>query len=227
MKTTQFVSIGHPDKVADYISQALLDYCIAKDPYCRYAVQVMIKGDTVILGGQLTINFDLSFEDIQKIVKQAIQEVGYTVAYQKAWGETNTIASENISVITRLTMQSPDISQGVNADGWGDQGIFWGMAVDKPQQNFFPLDKYLAQKIGRHLYSNANVFGGLDIKTQVSVDSDDKITEVVVAIPMLYKHSKQDILNYLEFQLKDYVKSPDFKVIINGTGKYVQHRTHS
>ena len=126
-------------------------------------------------------------------------------------------AYEVIIVTTHIGQQSTDISQGVDADGWGDQGIFHGMAVNNPKTNYMPLDWFLARKIGKHLYDIR--YAGIDIKTQVTTQ-DDTPEEIIVAVPMLMKHNKQDIANAVQFCCEG---NKDYKLVVNGTGKFVKH----
>ena len=217
LKTSEWVSTGHPDKMADFISSYLLDRYLERDPKTRYAVEVQIKGEFVTLGGEVTSEAHFSEEDIAAFVRAAVNQIGYTASYQKHWGKENTIRGDNVVVTQHITAQSPDIAQGVNASGWGDQGIYWGMAVNSPETDFMPCDWWLARKIGKHLYDNR--LAGLDIKTQVTMD-DDKIDEVVVAIPMTNRHYDYDIANAVKFCCDG---KSDYRFTLNGTGRFVKH----
>ena len=117
-----------------------------------------------------------------------------------------------------VSQQSADIAQGVNRDGWGDQGIFWGMAVNDPQRGYMPKDYWLARKVAQSLYERG--FGGLDVKTQVTVE-DGLPVECVVAIPILPECEEAatgTIRNFVQSML-----GSDCRVIVNGTGRYVTH----
>lgn len=217
IKTSEWVSIGHPDKVADYISCYLLDRYLERDPRTRFAVEVQIKGDFVTLGGEVTSEVDFSTQDISRFVRNAIADIGYTREYQEVWGRENTICADDILVSSHIGNQSPDIAQGVDADGWGDQGIFWGMAINNPETEYMPEDWFLARKIGRNLYSDGVV--GVDIKTQVTMNNG-KPEEIIVAAPSR--------LEYAEGYIADVVKcccdgSSKYNLVINGTGHYLQH----
>ena len=217
LKTSEWVSTGHPDKTADFISSYLLDRYLEKDPMTRFAVEVQIKGPWVTLGGEITSKAKYSEEDIVAFVRAAVTQVGYTKAYQKRWGADNAICADDIVVTPHITTQSPDIAQGVDAFGWGDQGIYWGMAVNSPATDFMPPDWWYARKIGKHLYDNR--LAGLDIKTQVTME-DDRIDEVVVAIPMTSRHYDYDIANAVKFCCGG---KNDYKFNLNGTGRFVKH----
>lgn len=121
LKTSEWVSTGHPDKMADFISSYLLDRYLEKDPMTRYAVEVQIKGLWVTLGGEVTSKANFTGEDIAAFVRAAVNQIGYTSVYQKRWGKENTICGDDIVVTPHISLQSADIAQGVNNDGWGDQ----------------------------------------------------------------------------------------------------------
>jgi len=216
-KTSEWVSLGHPDKMADYISCFILDRFLEKDPMTRYALEVMIKDNIVTLGGEITSTAQYSAEDIAAFVRIAVNQIGYTRAYQLFWGEENAISGNNVLVAEHISQQSPDIARGVNKSGWGDQGIFWGMATNTPETDYMPKDWWLARKIGLHLY--ATRYAGIDIKTQVTM-KDDRIDEIVVAIPMNHRHFDADIANAVAFCC-DGIR--EYKLHINGTGKFVKH----
>lgn len=216
--TSEYVSLGHPDKVADYISEYILDQYLKRDPATRYAVEVQLKDNFVSLAGEVTSLADYTQDEIAQFVRDAICDIGYTHDYALAWGAENTLDGSEVIVVQHISRQSPDIAVGVDNDGWGDQGIFWGMAVNDPEHDYMPLDHWYARKIGKHLFDNR--FGGLDIKTQVTV-KDGKATECVVAIPLMEERETQSLK-----EIANYVKSvlgSGCRLIINGTGSYVIH----
>ena len=126
IRFSEYVSLGHPDKIADYISQYLLDRYIEQDPDTRYAVEVQIKNFKVTLGGEVSSKAQFSDAQIAAYVRQAVNDIGYTREYMMKWGAENTICGDLLEVTTLIRQQSPDIAQGVNNNGWGDQGIFFG-----------------------------------------------------------------------------------------------------
>jgi len=216
-KTSEYVSTGHPDKVADFISCFLLDRYLEQDPMTRFALEVMIKDNIVTLGGEITSRASYSEADIAALVRVAVNQIGYTRAYQLLWGEENTISGDNILVGMQISQQSPDIAQGVNCGGFGDQGIFWGMATNTPETGYMPKNHWLAKKIGKHLYDSR--YAGIDIKTQVTMQ-DDKIDEITIAIPMKEQHSEATIADMVAFCCDG---RRDYKLHINGTGKFLRH----
>ncbi len=215
--TSEYVSLGHPDKVADYVSSYILDRYLERDPQTRFALEVQIKDEFVTLGGEITSNADFTAAEITKFVRNAVNEVGYTAAYQKRWGMSNTVCGDELDVAMHIGKQSPDIAQGVDNSGWGDQGIFWGMATNTPETGYMPYDHWLAKKIGKHLFDIK--YAGIDIKTQVTA-LDGKPEEIVVAIPMQGNHSNQDVANAVKWCCNGY---DGYKLTVNGTGRYVKH----
>lgn len=215
MKISEYVSLGHPDKVADYITTYILSEALKQDPKTRYAVEVQVKDNYITLGGEVTTNAVL---DYPKLCREAVIEIGYTPEYAKVWGKENTIDPDNLKVIAHISEQSNDIKQGVDAEGWGDQGIFFGLAVNKPETNFLPLDYYYAKTLCHHLYNyakkNYHTFG-LDIKTEIVMD-DNKIKKVIVAIPCRDESKLSEINQFIT------PLNPE-SVVINGTGCYVKH----
>lgn len=222
MRTSEYVSLGHPDKIADYISEYILDRILEQDPNARYALEVQIKDKFVTLGGEITTKASISAE---KWVKEAVEEIGYTKKYAEKWGKENTICSDDLQVRVLFSTQSPDIAQGVNRDGWGDQGIFFGYAENNPDTNYMPLDHFLAKELNNILYNKAKKegIGGLDIKTQITLDDDDMIEEIIVAIPAKDKKEFDKIKRIVETWAAKKNITPTTKTIINGTGKYIKH----
>lgn len=223
-KTSEWVSLGHPDKVADYISEYILDRLIEQDPETRYALEVQIKGNHVSLAGEVTTKAKINYEDE---VRNAVKEIGYTKIYQERFGKENTICSDDIKVSAHISMQSPDIAKGVDKEGWGDQGIFFGYYCDETPTGH-GLDYSLARQIGKNLYLFALVQEelGLDIKTQVTISSengkDHEVEEVIVAIPMAPGKEKQ-ATKIVKNVIKSFEQCKDANIIINGTGTYCKH----
>ena len=116
LRTSEWVSLGHPDKIADYISSYLLDRHLERDPKTRFAVEVMVKDQIVTLGGEIASEADFSDDEITQFVRNAVNEIGYTRMYQEKWGRENTICGDQMEVYPLLGRQSPDIGQGVERD---------------------------------------------------------------------------------------------------------------
>ena len=212
-KTAEAVSLGHPDKTSDYISSYILDRMIEQDKAVKYAVEVMLKDNTVILGGEIKGN--VSLDKLKDYVLKALEEVGYTQNYAKIWGKY-AIEPEKIKVINLIGQQSAEINQGVEQDGWGDQGVFVGYACQG--EGMINRELYLARKLNRALYQKAlqSKHLGLDIKTQITLDDEGKIETAIVAIPMLKTE------NLTQFVIDTLGEKPK-NIIINGTGAYTYH----
>ena len=213
IKTAEFVSLGHPDKTADFITSYILDRLIEQDCSVRYGVEVMIKDNTIVLGGEVSGNVVL--DKLEVYIKNALRKIGYDEKYAEIWGD-KAINVNKIQIINLINCQSSEIAQGVNKDGWGDQGVFVGYATQG--EGFINKELFLARKLNRALYEKAKYSDnlGLDIKTQITIDDNDKILTAVVAIPMIKEENLEEfICNILE-------EIPQ-KLIVNGTGKYTCH----
>lgn len=216
MQVSEYVSIGHPDKVADYISQYLLDRYIESDPDTRYAVEVQIKDAFVTLGGEITSKKTFTAEQIANFVREAVAEIGYTQEYQDKWGSCNTISADNIVVSTHIGQQSSDIAVGIENKGWGDQGIFFGMCkYDICDTTGMPLDHSMAKRLCHELFYSG--LGGLDIKTQITTEGRD-FKQVIVAIPVMEECELPKIKSFVRDNIQG-----DYDLIVNGTGIYRQH----
>ena len=212
-RTAEYVSLGHPDKIADYISSALLDDCLRQDKHVRYAVEVMVKNNNIVLGGEVTGNVKLNH--VKAIVKKALRQIGYDETYHKQW-QDNAIDITNLKITNLISAQSAEIGQGVDADGWGDQGVFVGYA--EKGEGLINHELYLAKKLNNALYQKAlkekNL--GLDIKTQITLDENNNIKTAIAAVPML---KKEDLSKFI---IKTLGQKPE-NLIINGTGNYTCH----
>ena len=214
LRTSEWVSLGHPDKMADYISSYLLDRHLEKDPKTRFAVEVMVKDNIVTLGGEVTSEADFSDEELTRFVRKAVNEIGYTREYQDRWGRENAVCGDEMEVYPLIGRQSPDIGQGVDRDVWGDQGIFHGMALDRPSSGNMPRDHYLARKLGMALFKSG--LGGLDIKTLVATE-DGNASHVTIAVP-LADDEKREAVRKMAEEITNCRN-----MTINGTGRYVKH----
>lgn len=223
-RSSEYVSPGHPDKIADYISQYLFDRYLEKDRATRYAVEVMIKDSQVVLGGEVTSKAQISHAEIQRHVRDAVNKIGYTPQYQLEWGEKNTICGETLNVLIFITQQSPDIASGVNRDTWGDQGIFFGYATPNPETEYMPTDHALAKRLCRKLFFS-NI-GGLDIKTQVEMigtGKKEEVERVIIAIPIKGTSQEQQTAVKKITELTRRVIPGEYEIVINGTGTYLTH----
>ena len=216
MQISEYVSLGHPDKVADYISSFLLDKYIRKDKNTRFAVECQIKGNVVNLAGEISSKAKFTPKQIKHFVKMAVDQIGYTKHYQRFWGRENTICGADLKVNTNITEQSPDIAQGL--DGWGDQGIFFGCAYPRKDYDYLEGTKYLSTIIGEELYKEGIV--GKDIKV-LDVKEEGRLAKVVIAAPILTgkQLGKSKVLN----DVRKICEDADCPLIINGTGIFRKH----
>jgi len=220
-RISEFVSLGHPDKIADYISEFILDELIKQDKHTKYALEVQIKDNHICLGGEISTNAKIDYE---LVVKKAIEDIGYTKEYCNYWGKENTINVENLKITKCIGVQSNEIYEGVKKEGWGDQGIMFGMAINSPEYDYFSKDYFLAKKINNLLFNkalnwkNENEKLGLDIKSLVVYDNKkDNINKIIVAVPTKDNNTK-GIEDFIHNNIEG-----DYELIINGTGFYTKH----
>ena len=207
-KFSEYVSPGHPDKVADYISEYILDRYLEKDPNVRYAVEVMIKGNMVHLAGEVTSTVDFNDEQYVYFVSDALKKIGYTEEYWKKWGRKNVINPNFVTVKTDITKQSPEIGCGVDNDGWGDQGIFFGYA-DPDEEYMTPRSHSLAKDLCHMLYTQAKEewIGGIDIKTEIILDEDGLIEKIIAAVPCRSDAEYEAVMNSIEYWLDNWYET--------------------
>lgn len=212
-KTAEAVSLGHPDKTADYISSYILDRMIEQDALVKYAVEVMIKDNMVILGGEVKGNVSLA--KINDYALEALVKIGYDDFYSHRWRKY-AIEPAKIKVVNLIGQQSADISQGVEQDGWGDQGVFVGYACQGMDN--ISREQYLTKNLCKALYEYAlqNIHLGIDIKTQITLNELGGVETVIVAIPML---KDIDLTTFIILALGE---EPE-NIIVNGTGTYKYH----
>jgi S-adenosylmethionine synthetase len=172
--TSESVSMGHPDKVSDQVSDAVLDFCLQHDPASRVACETLVTTDLAVVAGEITTKAPLTRENIDKLVRDVIREIGY-VATTQAEREEIGFTADNCQVDCRLHAQSPHISQGVDTGGAGDQGLMFGFACDETP-TLMPLPIDLSHRLVAH-HADLRKSGKLkwlrpDAKSQVTVEYD-------------------------------------------------------
>jgi len=227
--TSESVGKGHPDKVCDQISDAVLDAVLKNDPYGRVACESFISAGLVIVGGEITTK---TYVDIHSLVRNLLAEIGYN--HSKYGFNADTCA-----VLNAINSQSPDIAQGVDTGGAGDQGIMVGYACDETPE-LMPLPITLAHKLVKRMEdvrkSNRLDYLGPDCKSQVTVEYEDSRPLRVDAVVMACQHTekildksgkritakaRQEIIDVIAKPvLKGYVDAKT-KYFVNETGKFV------
>jgi S-adenosylmethionine synthetase len=165
--TSESVSEGHPDKVADQISDAILDAMLAQDPESRVAVETLVTTGLAVVSGEVTTN---AYVDIQEVVREVIKEIGYTKASYR-------FDSESCGVLSTIHTQSPDIAQGVDREGAGDQGMMFGYA-NKETPEYMPMPLQFSHDLLKELArirkkTDLMPYLGPDNKSQVTIEYDD------------------------------------------------------
>ena len=203
---SESVTEGHPDKVCDQISDAVLDAVLAEDPMGRVACETFVARGLVIVGGEITTK---SILDVDKLVRGVVKDIGYT-------RPEYAFDSASCAVLNAIGRQSPDIAQGVDTGGAGDQGIMFGYACRETDE-LMPLPIMLAHKLTRKLAdvrkSNELSYLGPDGKSQVSVEYLDGRAVRVDTVVLSTQHGPE-ILDKTGNQITDKARKEIIDVII-------------
>src|SRR5439155_22843633 len=231
--SSESVGEGHPDKVCDTISDAVLDACLAQDPRSRVACETYAKSNVVIVGGEITTQAQVPYT---QIVRDAIREIGYV-------NEDDVFHADKVFIMNIITTQSPDIAQGVDAraasgkktaeQGAGDQGLMFGFACDETPE-LMPAPIMFAHRLGRELTrvrKNKEVkWLRPDAKSQVSVQYENgkpvRITNVVVSTQHTAEAKHKVICDFIVKEIVRKVLPADMldkktEYLINPTGRFV------
>ncbi len=221
--TSESVTEGHPDKLADQISDAVLDAILAKDPLARVACEAVVTTGLAIVVGEITTD---CYVDIPRIIRQTVREVGYTRA---KYG----FDAETCGVVTSIDEQSPDIAQGVDVGGAGDSGMMFGFACDETPE-LMPLPIVLAHRLARRLAevrrNKTLSYLRPDGKVQVTVRyGDDGRPEAVDSVVISAQHHDEVEIEQLRADITAHVidavvpaeLAGGVRALINPTGRFV------
>jgi S-adenosylmethionine synthetase len=244
--TSESVTEGHPDKMADQISDSILDAILAEDPTSRVACETMITTGLAVVAGEITTN---AYVEIPKIVRDTINKIGFDNGNMGFDGNT-------CGVITTIDPQSPDIAQGVdtaletrtgvsgedllNAQGAGDQGMMFGYAVNETE-DLMPLPIWLAHRLSARLAEvrKSGVLPYLrpDGKTQVTIDYEGNTPKKLTTVLISTQHQpgidtdtliKPDLIEHvINPLLPDSIDTSDLRVLVNPTGTFVLGGPHA
>ncbi len=220
--TSESVSMGHPDKLADQISDGILDAIFAQDPLSRVACETLVTTDFCCLAGEITTKAKVDFE---QVARKVIREVGYT-------DDKIGFSAETCKVDVRLHSQSPDIAMGVDRDGAGDQGLMFGYACNDTDE-LMPLPIALSHRIINRItearFNKEVNWLRPDSKSQVTVEFDGdkavRIDAVVVSTQHTPEVSNEEIAKFVKEKvilpvLPAELNKGDIKFYINPTGRF-------
>jgi len=228
--SSESVSEGHPDKICDQISDAILDAALTVDPNSRVAAEVFTTTGLILIGGEITSTANLDF---QKIARDTARSIGYT---SPDYG----LDAESCSVLTAVHGQSPDIAQGVNEGeglhkelGAGDQGMMFGYAC-KQTEDYMPLPIHLSHKLVRRLATLRKTHGlsylRPDAKAQVTVEFEGRTPKRVDAVVISTQHDPDISLEQITKDVQEHVIRAEIpahlldsntRYFINPTGRFV------
>ena len=237
--TSESVTEGHPDKLCDQISDAVLDSILAKDPAARVACEVAAATGAVFVMGEISTTCPV---DVQKTVRDTVRRIGYT-------GAGCGFDADSIAVLVSLNSQSPDIALGVDVSleaksgessgiGAGDQGMMFGYATDETE-DFMPMPIYLAHKLTKRLAdvrrSGLIPYLGPDGKSQVTVEYQESVPVRVDTVVISSQHSpeagqdtiREDILHHVvKAVIPAHLLDEGTKYFVNPTGRFVVGGPH-
>ena len=221
--TSESVTEGHPDKLADLISDTILDEYLKQDKNSRVAVETFVSGNTVTIAGQVTSKADI---DVEEIVRQTIKEIGYD-------NEKTDMNYRTCEINVNITKQSSDIAMGVDIGGAGDQGIMFGYASDETV-DYMPFAINMAHKLAKRLTDvrKEKLIPYLrpDGKVQVTIQYEDDVPKRIETILISTQHTedikqedlKKDVINkIINVIVPKEMIDENTKILVNPTGRFV------
>jgi len=223
--TSESVSEGHPDKICDQVSDAVLDAMLAGDPFSRVACECFATTGMILVGGEITTN---TYVDLQLLVRDVIREIGYTEPGLR-------FDADSVAILNTINQQSPDIKIGVDVGGAGDQGMMFGYAIDETPE-LMPAAIIYAHKLVKKL---ADIRKKTDLMPYLKPDSKSQVTleydennkiQRVDAIVVSTQHSagipqtkiKEDIIKFVISEvIPKELLDDETKVFVNPTGSFV------
>jgi S-adenosylmethionine synthetase len=222
--TSESVSEGHPDKVCDQISDAILDAILAQDRNARVACETFATTGLVLVGGEITTH---AYIEVQDIVRQVIRDIGYTKAEYR-------FDAESCSVLSSIHSQSPDIARGVDTGGAGDQGMMFGYATNETPE-FMPMPLMYAHKLVKRLTDLRKKQPKLmpylrpDAKSQVTIEyhgqKPSRVHTVVISTQhdpnVTQKKIKEDVIRYvIKPVIPEGLLDKETVILVNPTGRF-------
>ena len=221
--TSESVTEGHPDKVCDQISDSILDWVMREDPTGRVAVETLVTNGTCVVAGEMTTTCYVPVDDV---VRGVISDIGYTRA---KYG----FDSQTVGVLSAIHGQSPDIAQGVDVGGAGDQGMMFGFACDETE-TYMPMAIHYAHRLAERLAQvrKEGIVPALrpDGKTQVTVRYEDNRPVEITKVLMAAQHQpdydqvllRDELIEHVvEPIIPEQLRAPDIDVLCNRTGCFV------
>jgi S-adenosylmethionine synthetase len=223
--TSESVSEGHPDKICDQVSDAVLDAMLKDDPMSRVACECYATTGMILIGGEITTN---TYVDLQKLVRDVIRDIGYTEPHLR-------FDADSVAVINTINQQSADISQGVDTGGAGDQGMMFGYASNETEE-YMPAPIVYSHRLVKKLADIRKTTSLMpylrpDSKSQVTIEyNEDGVMQRIDTIVVSTQHSpdveqpkiKEDIWNYVVKEvIPAHLLDENTKFHVNPTGLFI------